>query len=163
MVKTRRNTFMMGILLSACWLMAGCTVIDDDLSNCDNDYQLDYEIRLVTNMSIEMETQLSIVTDAGIAEVLRNHLKNIFTDYAHDVDLSFYDTENNQPRLQHDQHIMDANQQSYTINLPKRQYKHLAVANVLNHPRHHRLAHHRPVHSPSAHECAGRRRPAVQG
>ena len=116
MVKTRRNTFMMGILLSACWLMAGCTVIDDDLSNCDNDYQLDYEIRLVTNMSIEMETQLSIVTDAGIAEVLRNHLKNIFTDYAHDVDLSFYDTENNQPRLQHDQHIMDANQQSYTIN-----------------------------------------------
>jgi hypothetical protein len=27
---------------------------------------------------------------------------------------------------------MDANQQSYTINLPKRQYKHLAVANVLN-------------------------------
>ena len=113
-------------------LSASCSAIDEDLSNCDNDYQVDYEIRLVTNMSIELRTQLNTLEDAGIAQVLREHLKTIFTDRAHDVDLSFYDTENNQPRLQHDQHIMDANQQSYTINLPKRQYKHLAVANVLN-------------------------------
>ena len=110
------KVFLWTVLLpSVAWLTAGCSAIDEDLSNCGNDYQLDYELKLVTNMSIEMETQLSIVTDAGIAEVLRNHLKNIFTDYAHDVDLSFYDTENNQPRLQHDQHIMDANQQSYRI------------------------------------------------
>ena len=112
-------------------LSASCSAIDEDLSNCDNDYQVDYEIRLVTNMSIELRTQLNTLEDAGIAQMLRDHLKTIFTDHAHDVDLSFYDTENNQPRLQHDQHIMDANQQSYTINLPKRQYKHLAVANVL--------------------------------
>ena len=113
-------------------LSASCSAIDEDLSNCGNDYQLDYELKLVTNMSIELETQLNTITDAGIAEVLRNHLKNIFTDYAHDVDLSFYDTENNQPRLQHDQHIMDGNQKSYTLYLPKRQYQHLAVANVMN-------------------------------
>ena len=108
--------------------MAGCSVIDDDLSNCPTDeaqYQMEYELKLVTNMSIELRTQLNTLEDAGIAQVLRDHLKTIFTDHAHDVDLSFYDTENNQPRLQHDQHIMDANQQSYTINLPKRQYKHL--------------------------------------
>jgi hypothetical protein len=79
---------MMGILLSACWLMAGCTVIDDDLSECDNDYQVDYEIRLVTNMSIELRTQLNTLEDAGIAQMLREHLKTIFTDHAHDVDLS---------------------------------------------------------------------------
>ena len=113
-------------------LSASCSAIDEDLSNCDNDYQVDYEIRLVTNMSIELRTQLNTLEDAGIAQMLRDHLKTIFTDRAHDVDLSFYDTQGNQPRLQHDQHIMDANQQSYTINLPKRQYKHLAVANVLN-------------------------------
>ena len=106
----------MGKLLAAALtvvLSASCSAIDEDLSNCDNDYQLDYEIRLVTNMSIELRTQLNTLEDAGIAQMLRDHL-------------------NNQPRLQHDQHIMDANQQSYTINLPKRQYKHLAVANVLN-------------------------------
>ena len=64
-------------------LSASCSAIDEDLSNCGNDYQLDYELKLVTNMSIEMETQLSIVTDAGIAEVLRNHLKNIFMNQAY--------------------------------------------------------------------------------
>ena len=47
----------MGKLLAAALtvvLSASCSVIDDDLSNCDNDYQLDYELKLVTNMSIEM-------------------------------------------------------------------------------------------------------------
>ena len=127
------KVFLWTVLLpSVAWLTAGCSAIDEDRSNCDNDYQVDYEIRLVTNMSIELRTQLNTLEDAGIAQVLRDHLKTIFTDHAHDVDLSFYDTQGNQPRLQHDQHIMDANQQSYTINLPKRQYKHLAVANVLN-------------------------------
>ena len=127
------KVFLWTVLLpSVAWLTAGCSAIDEDRSNCDNDYQVDYEIRLVTNMSIELRTQLNALEDAGIAQVLREHLKTIFTDRAHDVDLSFYDTEGNQPRLQHDQHIMDASQQSYTINLPKRQYKHLAVANVLN-------------------------------
>jgi hypothetical protein len=33
-------------------------------------------------------------------------------------------------RLQHDQHIMDANQSSYTLSLPMRKYMHLAVANI---------------------------------
>ena len=126
---------IMGKLLAAALtvvLSASCSAIDEDRSNCDSDYQVDYEVQLVTNMSIELRTQLNALEDAGIAQVLREHLKTIFTDRAHDVDLSFYDTEGNQPRLQHDQHIMDASQQSYTINLPKRQYKHLAVANVLN-------------------------------
>jgi hypothetical protein len=108
---------MMGILLSACWLMAGCTVIDDDLSECYDGQQLqmDYELRLVTNMTTEIKTQLSTQLEVGLAHALKEHLSSIFSDYAHDVDLSFYDTENNQPRLQHDQHIMDANQQSYRI------------------------------------------------
>jgi hypothetical protein len=61
---------------------------------------------------------------------LKTHLENIFTDFAHDVDLSFYDTEGKLERLQHDQHIMDANQKSYTLILPMRQYLHLAVANI---------------------------------
>ena len=113
-------------------LSASCSAIDEDLSDCGNNYQLNYEIRLVTNMSIELRTQLNTTTDVGIAEALRGHLQTIFTDHANDVDLSFYDTQGDQPRLQHDQHIMDANQQSYTLYLPMRQYQHLAVANVVD-------------------------------
>ena len=112
-------------------LSASCSSIDDDLSDCDTDYKLDYELRLVTNMTTELETQLSTQTELGLAQALRQHLEKIFTDYAHDVDLSFYDTEGAMPRLQHDQHIMNANQASYTLYLPMRQYMHLAAANLL--------------------------------
>jgi len=124
---------MIGLLLSACWLMAGCSVIDDDLSDCPADeqqYQMVYQLKLVTNMTTEISTQLDAVTETSVANALKEYLKNIFTDYAHDVDLSFYDTDGSLARLHHDTHIMDANQKSYTLTLPMRKYQHLAVANI---------------------------------
>ena len=125
---------MMGLLLSACWLIVGCSVIDDDLTGCydNNQYKMDYQLRLVTNMTTELQTQLTTMTELSVAGSLETHLKKIFSDFAHDVDLSFYDTEGTLERLQHNQHIMDANQQSYTLTLPMRKYKHLAVANITN-------------------------------
>ena len=123
---------MMGVLLSACWLMAGCSVIDDDLSDCydDQQFQMAYQLKLVTNMTTELQTQLTTMTELSVANALETHLKDIFSDFAHDVDLSFYDTEGKMERLQHDQHIMNANQSSYTLTLPMRKYMHLAVANI---------------------------------
>ena len=125
---------MMGLLLSACWLMAGCSVIDDDLTDCNNahQYEMNYQLRLVTNMTTELQTQLTTMTELSVAGTLETHLKEIFSDFAHDVDLSFYDTEGMLERLEHDQHIMDASQESYTLTLPMRKYKHLAVANIAN-------------------------------
>lgn len=128
------------IIITNCLLLitnlTSCSSIDDDLSGCKTDdsvdFKMDYELRLVTNMTTELHTQLGLETNVALAAALKNHLSGIFTDHAHDVDLSFYDTQGDMPRLQHDQHIMDANQASYTLFLPKRQYKHLAVANVLN-------------------------------
>lgn len=121
---------MMWLLLSALWLTAGCSVIDDDLADCQSQYQMSYQLKLVTNMTTELQTQLTTITELSVAEALQTHLKGIFTDFAHDVDLSFYDTEGTQERLQHDQHIMDANQSSYTLTLPMQKYMHLAVANI---------------------------------
>ena len=115
-------------------LSASCNVIDDDLSACGNDYEMDYELRLVTNMTTEMKTQLSTETELNLAQALRTHLSDVFTDFAHDVDLSFYDTQGDSLRLQHDEHIMDANQASYTLYLPMRHYMHLAVANIVDNP-----------------------------
>ena len=88
-------------------------------------------MQLVTNMTTEIQTQLSAQTTFRLSESLRSHLSEIFSDYAHDVDLSFYDTVGDSVRLQHDRHIMDANQASYALNLPMRQYMHLAVANIV--------------------------------
>lgn len=112
-------------------VFSGCSMIDEDLSDCGKQAEMDYELQLVTNMSTELETVLNTESDFGISLALRNHLSNIFTDFAHDVDLSFYDTEGDSLRLQHEQHIMEANQASYTLNLPMRKYMHLAAANVM--------------------------------
>lgn len=125
----------MWLLLSASWLAAGCSVIDDDLSDCPADeqqYQMEYQLKLVTNMTTEISTKLNTVTETSVANALRAYLKNIFTDFAHDVDLSFYDTNGSLARLHHDTHIMDANQKSYTLTLPMREYRHLAVANIID-------------------------------
>ena len=128
---------MMWLLLSVLWLTAGCSVIDDDLSECGpvaENYELDYELKLVTNMTTELQTQLVTELEANVASVLKTHLSNIFTDFAHDVDLSFYDTKADSIRLHHDEHIMDANQHSYTLYIPRQKYMHLAVANIVDDP-----------------------------
>lgn len=112
-----------------------CSVIDDNMDNCPSDaynFRMEYQLRLVTNMTTELSTLLSTSAETPVAEVLRAHLQHIFSDFAHDVDLSFYDTDGDFSRLQHDTHIMDANQSSYELTLPMRKYRHLAVANIVN-------------------------------
>lgn len=115
-------------------VLESCSVIDEDLSGCVEQAKVDYELRLVTNMTTELTTKLTTQTDLILAEELRDHLSDVFTDFAHDVDLSFYDTEGDSARLQHDEHFMDANQASYALNLPMRRYMHLATANILDNP-----------------------------
>ena len=133
MLRLRTYIWCMALLTS----VTGCSVIDEDLSDCvdvepEKQAQLDYELRLVTNMTTELTTQLTTQTDLRLADALKKHLDNIFTDFAHDVDLSFYDTQGDYARIQHDEHFMDANQASYTLNLPMRHYMHLATANILD-------------------------------
>ena len=110
--------------------LTGCFAIDEDLSDCGEEYKLTYQLRIITNLTTELETVLNEEDDAPVAAALRNHLRDIFTDYAHDVDLSFYTTQKDSTRLHHETHIMNANQSSYTIYLPVREYMHLAVANI---------------------------------
>ena len=129
-----RRHILQHILAGAAFVavLVGCSMIDEDQSDCGEQAKVNYDLQLVTNMTTEIKTQLTTLTDLEIAETLRDYLSDVFTDFAHDVDLSFYDTQGDSVRLQHDEHIMDANQASYTLNLPMRQYMHLATANILD-------------------------------
>lgn len=129
-----KRTWRYVVMLLAVLLPIACSTIDDDLSDCGNDFELVYEMRLVTNITTELNTQLSTAAEVNVANALRSHLKEIFTDYARDVDLSFYDTEDPQERLSHNQHVMNASEKSYTLYLPMREYMHLAVANIKDNP-----------------------------
>jgi len=118
------------MVLAGCFLGVSCSLIDEDMSDCGKDYTLDYELRLVTNMTTEIKTELSLDTEISVAKALEAYLGEIFTDFAHDVDLSFYDVEGDSVSLHHEKHVMDASQSSYTLYIPVREYMHVAVANV---------------------------------
>lgn len=122
--------------MAAMSTVAACSMIDEDLDDCNTEteaeYKLVYELRLVTNMNTELTTELDEESDRWVAEALRNYLQDIFTDFAHDVDLSFFDVEGDSSLLHHEDHIMDASQTSYTLYLPVRQYMHTAAANIVD-------------------------------
>lgn len=110
---------------------AGCSPIDDELSECG--FEVDYELKLVTNIQTKLQTQLQtdleLQTNLQLTAALHAHLATVFHDYAEDVDLSFYDAEGDFTRLEHDQHDMNGNEESYTLNIPRMHYLHLATAN----------------------------------
>jgi hypothetical protein len=122
------------LALAGCAFVLSCSLIDDDLSTCEPDSHLDYSLQLVTNMTAELKTQLSLESDIQVSAVLNNYLGSVFTDFAHDLDLSFYDVTGDSLRLHHEAHVMDASESTYTLFIPVRNYMHLAVANVEKEP-----------------------------
>lgn len=118
------------ILIPGLVALTACSLVDQDLTVCESEYQLEYELQLVTNITTELETELSLDTEAAVATSLRAYLNNVFTDRAHDVDLSFYAVEGEQIRLHHERHIMDATQTSYVLRIPVNRYLHLGLANL---------------------------------
>ncbi len=133
-MKLYRHTMLILAAMAAALFSQGCSLVDEDISDCETDYTINYELRLVTNMTTELETELettvSTDVDRAASDALRTYLEDIFTDFAHDVDLSFYDVSADSVRLHHEAHIMDANQSSYTLYIPVHRYMHTAVANV---------------------------------
>ncbi len=118
------------IYISLFWsgfLFTACSTIDDDLSDCENEFHVNYEVKLRTNITTQIQTVLRSRFETSIASLLEDSLKNIFREYAHDVDLSFYI--GNQ-RKYHDFKLMQANQATYELELPADNYRHLALANI---------------------------------
>ncbi|MBQ9462554.1 MAG: hypothetical protein IJU68_02725 [Bacteroidales bacterium] len=122
--------FALAGLLFVSATLAGCALVDEDMSDCGKDHTLNYSLQLVTNMSTQLQTELSLAADISVSTALQAYLKDVFTDFAHDVDLSFYDVAADSVRLHHEYHIMDARESSYTLYIPVRDYMHLAVANI---------------------------------
>lgn len=120
--------FLTGVIFGA--VLSSCSMVNEDLSVCTTD-TLDYQLRLVTNITTELETQLSLELDTEVRWMMEEYLEDIFTDYARDVDLSFYDNSAlPMARLQHRKEQMNGSESSYSLILPARAYRHLAIANI---------------------------------
>lgn len=120
------------LLLVPCLALTSCSTIDEDMSDCG--FEVNYELKLVTSIQTKIQTQLEtdleLQTNLQLTAALRTYLETIFRDYADDVDLSFYDVQGDSIRLEHDEHEMNGKEESYTLNIPRRHYHHLATANV---------------------------------
>lgn len=132
----KRKLNIANILVGTAFIvvLAGCSVIDDNLDDCGEQAKMDYELQLVTNVSTEVQTQLTAQTDVALAATLKDYLGQIFTDYAQDVNLMFFGTGNDSTLLHHDEHIMNNSEHSYTLYIPRQKYMHLAVANIEDDP-----------------------------
>lgn len=117
--------------LALCATLAhSCKLIDDDLSDCGKDLQLQYQLSLQTNLELELNTVLSTELDMPTHLALNERMSNIFTDHAHDIDIMFYKEPEDQMGL-HKTDIINSNQTTYTIFLPARNYHHLSLANLI--------------------------------
>lgn len=105
--------------------------IDEDLSRCGADYAITYTVRLHTNMQTEVDEAFPSAQDQPVADQLRLALCEVFTDVAHDLDLSFYQ---DHQLSHHESHVVNANTSSFTIYLPINDYRHLALANTAEEP-----------------------------
>jgi len=121
------------ILLALAGIFFGvsCGLVDDDISTCETDYQMDYEMALVTNVTTEIETELSLDATAAVSSALKGYMGEVFTDFAHDVDLGFYDVTGDSLRLHHISYIIDDSEATYKLVIPQRRYVHIAAANLL--------------------------------
>ena len=122
------------ILIFWAAVFTGCSLVDEDVSDCNPQNTLEYSLKLVTNMTTELQTQFTMDADVQLVSALTAHLSNIFTDYAHDVNLAFYDVAGDSLLLHREDHEMEASQHSYSLRIPVREYMHVAAANVGQNP-----------------------------
>lgn len=110
-------------------LFIGCSLIDDDLSVC-GDYTLNYEMRIVTDMQMTINEELTLEIEESMALALKDWLGPILSGRAHDLDVSFYSLDERDMLRHHWNDVIDATQKSYTLNIPRENYMHLAVVNI---------------------------------
>ena len=127
---TLRHILLAFICVLGAAAFTGCRLVDEDMSECGKNFDLDYELQLVTDITTELSTELSMESDLEISSLLQTDLEGIFVEYARDVDLSFYDTDGSGLRLKHMSEVMNASETRYTLYLPVREYEHCAVANL---------------------------------
>lgn len=129
MNKRRTNWIFAALLFCSMAALPGCSkLVDEDLSDCDNEHRIDYQVCLITNMNREIADVLDKEKDKPVETALRAFLEPKFTDIAHDVTFSFYG--DGGALSSTSQETMDKSAFSCSWRLPRGNYRHLCLANL---------------------------------
>ncbi len=118
------------ILLLIAVATAGCHLIDDDLSGCGVNAIINYELHLITEVQVQIDDKLSSDIDKPVADALQKWSAPYYSGSAHDLDMSFFSLDGTDELLEHKSDIINANQKSYTLYIPRKDYQHVAVVNI---------------------------------
>lgn len=125
-MKNLYNTLLAAVMtISLITSLSSC--IDEDMSDCGKEYKIKYNLQLNTQINTVIDVELNLIEEQDIAQKLKLALGKIFTDHALDNDLSFFIDEE---LSHHEANKMEANSVSYTIYLPRNNYRNLALANT---------------------------------
>ncbi len=129
-----RTRPLISVLTAASLLVAtaltGCRLIDEDISKCNNQVRLTYQLELDPEIIQELEDELDLHADEDIRAMLKGYIDGIFTNYARDVDLFFFDIDEPMVSLRTMSETMNSASNTYAISMPVRSYMHTALANV---------------------------------
>lgn len=110
--------------------------IDEDLSECGENYTIDYTVRHVyqqTDVPTILERELTTDAERQLAAQLLTPLNRVFATTVKELDLSFFGkTAGN--LIRHEQHEINAAYAQYTVYLKKLDYRNLALANAIAEP-----------------------------
>ncbi len=133
MLFMKRHAF----ILFLSFLFAGCSLIDDDLSVCETEdtvnnvqYQIEYKMELVTEMHMIVDEKLATDIEKPLADTLKRWLQPLFSGHAHDLDMNFYTEDGTDELRHHREEMVNANQKSFTLYIPREDYMHLALVNI---------------------------------
>ena len=88
-----------------------------------------YKLRLITNMQTELDEVFHEEADLPVRNEIERYFAPVFSDMAHDVDISFYKQPEDK-RTFYKQDVIDNNRSEYVFYLPVENYENLAVANI---------------------------------
>ena len=117
-----------GLLVAT--VLTGCSLIDEDISKCNNQVRLTYQLELDPEIIQELEDELDLHADEDIRAMLKGYIDGVFTNYARDVDLFFFDVNEPMVSLRTLSETMNSASNTYAISMPVRSYMHTAIANV---------------------------------
>lgn len=107
--------------------------IDEDTSDCGQNYTMAYRMKLNLNLKAVIDEELTSADEVKLKPAVEAALNTVFRPYATDNDLTFYNP-TSRTIVRHEANKMDGATATYTLFLPARPYRHIALANVLAEP-----------------------------
>ena len=105
--------------------LQSCSLIDDDLSDCETTFSLTYELRVVSNINLQLSEQLQTGAGSRTLATLNNYFSPIMQPTAPEVRLGFFPPDGSDP-IHFDRETQGL-RTAFSLSIPADNYRHVAV------------------------------------